>query len=154
MSSVIEVDCPDVFARVAARGRWRAAASDDFAEVLLNDDDVAFIGHHRPGGRTVRRLDPTPLGQHDPIQNPVNLVVHDMTPTAEVRQPSSATLECRVLVRSTGKLSVGKDTVTAAQAAAKSSVALEALEGGQISLAEAAALTEFEHVVSTPREMS
>ena len=36
-----------------------------------------------------------------------------------------------------------KDTVTAAQAAAKSSVALEALEGGQISLAEAAALTEF-----------
>jgi len=41
------------------------------------------------------------------------------------------------------KLSLGKDTVTAAQAAAKSSVALEALEGGQISLAEAAALTEF-----------
>ena len=40
---------------------------------------------------------------------------------------------------------MGKDTVTAAQAAAKSSVALEALEGGQISLAEAAALTEFEH---------
>ena len=43
------------------------------------------------------------------------------------------------------KLAVGKDTVTAAQAAAKSSVALEALEGGQISLAEAGALTEFEH---------
>jgi ParB family chromosome partitioning protein len=42
-------------------------------------------------------------------------------------------------------LSVGKDTVTAAQAAAQSSVALEALDGGQISLAEAAALTEFEH---------
>ena len=40
---------------------------------------------------------------------------------------------------------MGKDTVTAAQAAAKSSVALEALEGGQISLAKAAALTEFEH---------
>ena len=35
--------------------------------------------------------------------------------------------------------------MTAAQAAAKSSVALEALDGGQISLAEAAALTEFEH---------
>ena len=43
------------------------------------------------------------------------------------------------------KLAVGKDTVTAAQAAAQSSVALEALEGGQISLAEAGALTEFEH---------
>jgi ParB family transcriptional regulator, chromosome partitioning protein len=52
------------------------------------------------------------------------------------------------------KLSVGKDTVTAAHAAAKTSVALKALEGGQITLAEAAALTEFEHVVSTPREMS
>jgi ParB family transcriptional regulator, chromosome partitioning protein len=52
------------------------------------------------------------------------------------------------------KLSVGKDTVTAAHAAAKSSVALEALEGVQISLTEAAVLTEFEHVVSTPREMS
>ena len=37
------------------------------------------------------------------------------------------------------------NAVTAAQAAAKSSVALEALDGGQISLAEAAALTEFEH---------
>ena len=43
------------------------------------------------------------------------------------------------------KLAVGKDTVTAAQAAAKSSVALEALDGGQISLAQAGALTEFEH---------
>ena len=43
------------------------------------------------------------------------------------------------------KLSVGKDTVKAAQTAAKSSVALEALEGGQISLTEAAVLTEFEH---------
>jgi ParB family transcriptional regulator, chromosome partitioning protein len=43
------------------------------------------------------------------------------------------------------KLAVGKDTVTAAQSAAKSSVALEALDGGQISLAEAAPLTEFEH---------
>ncbi len=44
--------------------------------------------------------------------------------------------------------------MTAAHAAAKTSVALKALEGGQITLAEAAALTEFEHVVSTPREMS
>ena len=43
------------------------------------------------------------------------------------------------------KLAVGKDTVTAAQAAAKSSAALQALDGGQISLAQAAALTEFDH---------
>ena len=43
------------------------------------------------------------------------------------------------------KLSVGKDTVKAAQTAATSSLALEALEGGQISLTEAAVLTEFEH---------
>jgi ParB family chromosome partitioning protein len=41
------------------------------------------------------------------------------------------------------KLALGKDTVKAAQTAATSSVALEALEGGQISLVEAAALTEF-----------
>ena len=34
--------------------------------------------------------------------------------------------------------------MTAAETAAKSSVALEALEGGQISLTEAAVLTEFE----------
>jgi ParB family transcriptional regulator, chromosome partitioning protein len=42
------------------------------------------------------------------------------------------------------KLSVAKDTVKAAETAAKSSAALEALEGGQISLTEAAVLTEFE----------
>ena len=42
------------------------------------------------------------------------------------------------------KLSVAKDTVKAAETAAKSSVALEALEGAQISLTEAAVLTEFE----------
>jgi ParB family chromosome partitioning protein len=42
------------------------------------------------------------------------------------------------------RLSVGKDMVKAAETAAKSSAALEALEGGQISLTEAAVLTEFE----------
>jgi ParB family chromosome partitioning protein len=42
------------------------------------------------------------------------------------------------------KLSVSKDTVKAAHTAAKSSVALEALESQQISLTEAAVLTEFE----------
>lgn len=42
------------------------------------------------------------------------------------------------------KLSVGRDTVKAAETAAKSSTALEALETGQISLTEAAVLTEFE----------
>ena len=42
------------------------------------------------------------------------------------------------------KLSVAKDTVKAAETAAKSSVALEALEIRQISLTEAAVLTEFE----------
>jgi ParB family transcriptional regulator, chromosome partitioning protein len=48
------------------------------------------------------------------------------------------------------KLSVGKDTVKAAQTAATSSVALEALEGGQISLSETAVLTEFEHDGAEP----
>jgi ParB family transcriptional regulator, chromosome partitioning protein len=48
------------------------------------------------------------------------------------------------------KWSVGKDTVKAAQTAATSSVALEALEGGQISLSEAAVLTEFEHDGAEP----
>jgi ParB family chromosome partitioning protein len=42
------------------------------------------------------------------------------------------------------KLAVGKDMVKAAETAAKSGAALEALEGGQISLTEAAVLTEFE----------
>ena len=42
------------------------------------------------------------------------------------------------------KLSVAKDTVKAAEAAAKSRVALEALESQQITLTEAAVLTEFE----------
>jgi ParB family transcriptional regulator, chromosome partitioning protein len=42
------------------------------------------------------------------------------------------------------RLSVAKDTVKAAETAAKSSVALEALESRQISLTEAAVLTEFE----------
>lgn len=42
------------------------------------------------------------------------------------------------------KLSVAKDTVNAAAVAAKSSAAMAALDGGQLSLTEAAALTEFE----------
>lgn len=40
-------------------------------------------------------------------------------------------------------MSVGKDIVTAAQSAAKSMVAMHALASGQLSLTEAAALTEF-----------
>jgi ParB family chromosome partitioning protein len=43
-------------------------------------------------------------------------------------------------------LSVGKNTVTAAETAAKSSVAMNALASGQLSLLEAAALTEFEEM--------
>ena len=42
------------------------------------------------------------------------------------------------------KLSVAKDTVKAAEAAAKSTVAMDALTSGQLSLGEAAAITEFE----------
>jgi hypothetical protein len=44
------------------------------------------------------------------------------------------------------RLSVRKDTVKAAETAAKSSAAMQALDGGQISLVEAAALTEFEDI--------
>jgi ParB family transcriptional regulator, chromosome partitioning protein len=43
-------------------------------------------------------------------------------------------------------LSVRKDTVKAAETAAKSSAAMQALDGGQMSLVEAAALTEFEDI--------
>ncbi|WP_396908320.1 ParB/RepB/Spo0J family partition protein [Mycolicibacterium sp.] len=42
------------------------------------------------------------------------------------------------------RLSVNKDTVKAAQMAGKSSTAMQALDGGQLSLTEAAAITEFE----------
>jgi len=42
------------------------------------------------------------------------------------------------------KLSVAKDTIKAAEAAAKSTAAMDALASGQLSLAEAAAITEFE----------
>ena len=42
------------------------------------------------------------------------------------------------------RLSVAKDTVKAAETAAKSTAAMEALAGGQLSLVEAAAITEFE----------
>lgn len=42
------------------------------------------------------------------------------------------------------KLSVTKDTVKAAETAGQSHTAMQALDGGQISLAEAAAITEFE----------
>ncbi|SOJ56997.1 Chromosome-partitioning protein Spo0J [Mycobacterium simulans] len=44
------------------------------------------------------------------------------------------------------KLSVAKDTVKAAESAGKSSAAMAALEGGQMSLTEAAAITEFEDI--------
>ncbi|WP_040624057.1 ParB/RepB/Spo0J family partition protein [Mycobacterium parascrofulaceum] len=42
------------------------------------------------------------------------------------------------------KLSVAKDTVKAAEIAAKSAAAMAALDGGQLSLTEASAITEFE----------
>lgn len=42
------------------------------------------------------------------------------------------------------KLSIPRDTVKAAQNAVKSSAAMAALDGGQLSLTEAAAITEFE----------
>jgi ParB family chromosome partitioning protein len=42
------------------------------------------------------------------------------------------------------KLSVGKETVKAAEAAARSATAMQALSDAQLSLAEAAAITEFE----------
>ena len=44
------------------------------------------------------------------------------------------------------KLSVAKDTIKAAATAAKSTVAMDALASGQLSLVEAAAITEFEDV--------
>ncbi|CQD24287.1 nuclease [Mycobacterium lentiflavum] len=42
------------------------------------------------------------------------------------------------------KLAVAKDTIKAAESAAKSSTAMAALDGGQLSLTEAATITEFE----------
>ncbi len=48
------------------------------------------------------------------------------------------------ITRVAKKLSVGKDTVKAAAAAAKSEAAMQGLAEGQPSLSEAAALTEFE----------
>ncbi|OBF24099.1 nuclease [Mycobacterium kubicae] len=48
------------------------------------------------------------------------------------------------ITRVAKKLSVGKDTVKAAAAAAKSEAAMRGLAEGQLSLSEAAALTEFE----------
>ncbi|ETZ38105.1 ParB/RepB/Spo0J family partition protein [Mycobacterium intracellulare] len=48
------------------------------------------------------------------------------------------------ITRVAKKLSVGKDTVKAAAAAAKSQAAMQGLAEGQLSLGEAAALTEFE----------
>lgn len=48
------------------------------------------------------------------------------------------------ITRVAKKLSVGKDTVKAAAAAAKSQAAMQGLAEGQLSLGEAAAITEFE----------
>lgn len=48
------------------------------------------------------------------------------------------------ITRVAKKLSVGKDTVKAAAAAAKSEAAMQGLAEGQLSLSEAAAITEFE----------
>lgn len=48
------------------------------------------------------------------------------------------------ITRVAKKLSVGKDTVKAAAAAAKSEAAMQGLAEGQLSLGEAAALTEFD----------
>lgn len=46
------------------------------------------------------------------------------------------------------KLSVAKDTIKAAETAAKSTAAMDALASGQLSLVEAAAITEFEDLPS------
>ena len=55
-----------------------------------------------------------------------------------------ASIDAGLTAQKVAKLSVAKDTVKAAEAAAKSRVALEALESQQITLTEAAVLTEFE----------
>jgi ParB family chromosome partitioning protein len=68
---------------------------------------------------------------------------HDTRSTAGTTWPLALTTACRRLVRSTEKLSVGRDTVDAAATVAESSTAFGALESGQLSLTEAAALTEF-----------
>ena len=56
-----------------------------------------------------------------------------MTTTPGVRHATGATLECRALVRSIGKLSVKRDTVKAAEAVGKSGAAMNVLGNGQLS---------------------
>ena len=47
------------------------------------------------------------------------------------------------------KFAVAKDTLKAAETAAQSTAAMDALASGQLSLVEAAAITEFEDILAT-----
>jgi hypothetical protein len=73
----------------------------------------------------------------------ISFLPHDMRTIAGVGQVRSQTSACRLLVRSTGKLSVKRDTVKAAEAVGKSGAAMDALGTGQLSLEEAAAVSGF-----------
>jgi ParB family chromosome partitioning protein len=79
---------------------------------------------------------------HQIVTNDRKRDLSDAQRARGIQQMISAGLSVQKVAK---QLSVSQDTVKAAEAAAKSTVALEALEARQISLAEAAALTEFEN---------
>jgi ParB family chromosome partitioning protein len=82
----------------------------------------------------------------------IDRIVHQIVTNDQKRDLSDAQrargiqqmIDAGLSVTKVAKLSVAKDTVQAAAVAAKSGAALEALETGQISLTEAAVLTEFD----------
>jgi ParB family chromosome partitioning protein len=94
-----------------------------------------------------------PATATDTAAETIDRIVHQMVTNDQKRDLTDAQrargiqqmIDAGLSVSGVGKkLSVAKDTVKAAETAAKSSVAVEALEGGQIRLTEAAVLTEFE----------
>jgi ParB family chromosome partitioning protein len=78
---------------------------------------------------------------HQMVTNDQRMDLSDAQRARGIQQMIDAGLSVQKVAK---KLSVGKDTVKAAQTAATSSLALEAIESRQISLTEAAVLTEFE----------
>jgi ParB family chromosome partitioning protein len=69
---------------------------------------------------------------------------HDLTDAQRARGIQQMIDAGMSVSRVAKKLSLGKDTIKAAETAANSAAAMEALNSGQLSLVEAAALTEFE----------
>jgi len=124
------------------------AVRDDDGHVVVRHGQRRTLGAREVGLRSVYVLQAnTSDGAAEAIERIAEQIVTndqkaELTEAQRARGIQQMIQAGLTVTKVAKKLSVGKDVVKAAETAAKYSAALEALAGGQISLSEAAVLTE------------